>query len=59
MTCARAGDARGVKALLIKGARVNVKETAHDQTALMWAAAQRHPDVAALLIESGAEVHAR
>lgn len=59
MTCARAGDARGVKALLVKGARVNVKETSHDQTALMWAAAQRHPDVTGLLIEAGAEINAR
>jgi len=59
MTCARSGDARGVKALLVKGARVNVKENAHDQTALMWAAAQRHPDVTSLLIESGAEINAR
>ncbi|RPI52488.1 MAG: ankyrin repeat domain-containing protein [Acidobacteria bacterium] len=59
MTCARAGDARGVKALLLKGARVNVKETPHDQTALMWAAAQRHPEVTGLLIEAGAEINAR
>ncbi len=59
MTCARAGDARGVKALLMKGARVNEKEKSHDQTALMWAVAQRHPDVTGLLIESGAEINAR
>ena len=59
MTCARAGDARGVKALLLKGARVNEKEKAHDQTALMWAAAQRHSDVTRLMIEAGAEIHAR
>jgi ankyrin repeat protein len=57
MTCARAGGARGVKALLVKGARVNVKEKAHDQTPLMWAAAQRHPEVTALLIEAGAEIN--
>lgn len=59
MTCARAGDARGVKALLARGARVNVTERAHDQTALMWAAAQRHAEVTALLIEAGADVRAR
>jgi ankyrin repeat protein len=59
MTCARSGDARGVKALLTRGARVNEKEKAHDQTALMWAAAQRHPDVTRLLIEAGGDVHAR
>jgi ankyrin repeat protein len=59
MTCSRAGDARAVKALLAKGARVNDKEKSHDQTALMWAAAQRHPDVTALLLKSGADIHAR
>jgi ankyrin repeat protein len=41
----------------VKGARVNVKEKAHDQTPLMWAAAQRHPEVTALLIEAGAEIN--
>jgi ankyrin repeat protein len=59
MTCSRAGDARAVKALLAKGARVNDKEKSHDQTALMWAASQRHPDVTALLLKSGADVNAR
>jgi ankyrin repeat protein len=59
MTCARAGEPRAVKALLVKGARVNVKEKAHDQTALMWAAAQRHPEATELLIEAGAEINAR
>lgn len=59
MTCARSGGAPGVKALLVKGARVNVKEKSHDQTALMWAAAQRHPEVTELLIEAGAEISAR
>jgi uncharacterized protein len=59
MTCARSGGAQAVKALLVKGARVNVREKAHDQTALMWAAAQRHPDVTELLIEAGAEISAQ
>src|SRR5438552_10107589 len=45
MTCARAGDAGAVKALLAHGADVNAKEREHEQTALMWAAAQHHPDV--------------
>jgi len=36
MTCSRAGDQASVKALLMKGARVNDTELAHDQTALMW-----------------------
>jgi ankyrin repeat protein len=59
MTCARTGEPRAVKALLVKGARVNVKEKAHSQTALMWAAAQRHPEVTELLIEAGAEINAQ
>ena len=59
MTCARGGNAEAVRALLVKGARVNAKETAHDQTALMWAAAQRHPDVVRLLTEAGADLRAR
>jgi ankyrin repeat protein len=59
MTCARAGDARAVKALLMHGGDVNAKESAHDQTALMWAAAQSHPDVVQLLVETGADMRAR
>jgi uncharacterized protein len=59
MTCARTGDARTVKALLAHGADVNAKEHEHHQTALMWAVAQRHPDVVRLLIEARAEVRAR
>jgi ankyrin repeat protein len=59
MTCARAGDARAVKALLAHGADVNAKEHEHHQTALMWAAAQRHPDIVGLLIDASADVRAR
>lgn len=59
MTCARTGDVKAVKALLVHGADTKAKETEHDQTALMWAAAQKHPDIVALLIEFGADVRAR
>jgi ankyrin repeat protein len=59
MTCARTGDAKAVKALLMHGALVNAKESAHDQTALMWAVAQSHPDVVRLLVETGADIRAR
>jgi uncharacterized protein len=59
MTCARAGDARAVKALLLRGADVNAKEHEHHQTALMWAAAQRHPDVVQLLIDARADIRVR
>jgi ankyrin repeat protein len=59
MTCARAGSAAAVKALLVHGADAKAREPGHDQTALMWAAANKHPDVTAILIEFGAEVRAR
>ena len=59
MTCSRAGEAAGVRGLLARGANVNAKELSHDQTALMWAAAQSHPQVALALIEGGADVRAR
>jgi ankyrin repeat protein len=38
---------------------VNARESAHDQTALMWAAAQSHPDVVQVLVETGADIRAR
>ena len=59
MTCARAGEAAAVKAVLARGADVNAHERAHQQTALMWAVAQRHPAVVALLLEAGADLRAR
>jgi ankyrin repeat protein len=59
MTCARTGDAMSAKALIKRGAAVNAKESSHNQTALMWAAAQRHPEVVAVLLESGADFRAR
>ena len=59
MSCARTGDARSVAALLAHGARVNEVESGHQQTALMWAAAQGHPEIVRLLLEAGAAVRAR
>src|SRR5215471_1352389 len=59
MTCARAGDAKAVQSLLSHGSKVNEKESAHNQTALMWAAAECHPEVVRLLLEAGADIHAR
>lgn len=59
MTCARTGEAVGVRALIARGADVNVKEPGHDQTALMWAAAQAHPEAVDALIRAGADVRAR
>src|SRR5262245_52027936 len=59
MTCARAGSAAAVRALVARAAAVNARESAHNQTALMWAAAQSHPDVVTTLLEGGADVRAR
>jgi ankyrin repeat protein len=59
MTAARTGSVEAVKALLVHGANVNAKDTAHGQTALMWAVAHKHADIVRTLIEAGADVHAR
>jgi ankyrin repeat protein len=59
MECARTGALDAVKALLAGGANLNAAGSSHQQTALMWAAARRHPKVVAVLIEFGADVRAR
>lgn len=59
MNCARTGDAAAVKALVAAGARVDAKEEARDQTALMWAAAESHPAVVRVLLDAGADIRAR
>ncbi len=59
MAAARTGRVKTVRELLAHGARVDAADTEHDQTALMWAAANRHAEVIRALIESGADVHAR
>ncbi len=59
MGCARTGSVAAVSALLAAGANVNAREPSENQTALMWAVAERHPDVVRLLIEHGADVSAR
>jgi hypothetical protein len=48
-----------VDALLARGAKVNVAEPSHNQTALMWAVSEQHPDVVHTLIAHGADVKAR
>jgi ankyrin repeat protein len=58
MTCAKTGAADGVRMLVEYGAAVNAKEPAENQTALMWAAAERHPDVVRALIEAHADLQA-
>src|SRR5262249_9791045 len=59
MTASRTGSIETVKALLARGARADAKEPLEGQTALMWAISERHADIARVLIEQGADVHAR
>ncbi len=47
------------RALVKKGADVNALEQWTGQTALMWAAARNHREMAEFLIESGADVQKR
>ena len=59
MAASRTGSTETVRLLLAKRANVNAKESWRDQTALMWATAQRRPDVVRALLEGGADTHAR
>jgi len=58
MTCARSGSAEAVRLLVEYGAAVNAKEPAQNQTALMWAVAERHPSAVQALIEAHADLDA-
>ncbi len=58
MSCANRGAAEAVAALIQYGADVNAIENREDQTALMWAAAESHPEVVDLLVQAGADVNA-
>jgi ankyrin repeat protein len=58
MTCARTGSADAVAMLLAQGADVNGKEPTQNQTALMWAAAEQHPQVLQTLIAAHADLRA-
>ena len=59
MTAARTGSLEVVDALLDRGAEVNYTGPGHAQSALMWAASERHSHVAARLVERGADIRAR
>ena len=59
MTAARTGNAAAARVLLDNGAQVDAKETWQGQTALMWAVAQKHPEMVKELIARGADVNVR
>jgi ankyrin repeat protein len=58
MTCAKTGSVDAVRQLLEFGAAINAKEPAQNQTAVMWAAAERHADVVSALIAAHADLKA-
>ena len=59
MVAARTGVVDGVVSLLEHGADPLARESWMGQTALMWAAAERHASVVAPLVAGGAEVDGR
>jgi ankyrin repeat protein len=58
MTCAKTGSVDAVRALIGYGAAVDAEEPTQNQTALMWAVAERHPDAVKALIEAHADLKA-
>jgi uncharacterized protein len=59
MTCAKTGIVDAVRLLIEYGAVVDAKEPNESQTALMWAASERHSDVVSALIAAHADLKAR
>ena len=59
MTATHSGSVAVIEQLLAAGADVNTAEQGRGQTALMWAVAQRHPDVVEALLAHQPDVHAR
>jgi len=58
MAVARTGNVAAATLLLERGADVNARERWGEQSALMWAAARRHPDMIQLLLDHGADIDA-
>ena len=59
MTASRSGKLAAVKLLLAHGAKVDAKQGSRQQTALMWAVAQLHPEVVQALVDAGANLNSR
>jgi ankyrin repeat protein len=59
MTAARTGSLEVAKVLLTHGADVAARDQVHGQTALMVAAAEKHPAMVQFLIENRVDVNAR
>jgi uncharacterized protein len=58
MVVARSGNVESAKLLLDAGATVDAREQWGNQTALMWAASEAHPQMIRLLLEHHADVNA-
>jgi ankyrin repeat protein len=58
MVVARSGNVAAARLLLVAGATVDAREQWGDQTALMWAASESHPEMIKLLIDHHADVNA-
>jgi ankyrin repeat protein len=59
MTAARAGVVKAMQLLIDAGAKVDAREPAFNQTALMLAARSNSADAVALLLDNGADINAR
>jgi ankyrin repeat protein len=59
MLAARTGSVKVAETLVFHGANVNAREQFRDQSALMWAAAEGHPEMVSFLLSKGAAVNVR
>ena len=59
LAAARSGNVEVMTLLLAHGGDANAKESRRGQTALMWAAAEKHAAVARVLIDHGADIKAK
>jgi ankyrin repeat protein len=59
MRVARTGNVEAARLLLKHGAKVDAREKWGEQTALIWAAANNHPEMIRFLVSRGADVNAR
>ena len=59
MTAAGVGGLESVKVLLDRGAMVDTRDRNFEQTALMFAVRDNHPDVVRLLVQRGASINAK
>jgi len=59
MLASSIGSLKIAEMLIAKGAKVNAIETYRGQNALMWAAAENHPEIVELLLAHGADVKPR